>query len=468
MKREHEEACIYEALSHVETPEYDIGAAVRRQRAEGNTAALTRRHLPRAALVAACLVLALAVGAAAVGLSGNWYRFFGMVPENAVTTVGVSQTSGDYTLTIEDAMADNNGVVLLFALTRADGGEVDPEASLQAGNRPETFMVDGERFGGGGFNDSQLSEDGKTLYLWYEMRDNSVQGDDGPLGKNLTFQADCVAKRIFHMGEGIPTSLAPLAELEISEVSCGGVHDADYDAKLNAALAPQEIHIPLPLDEQFPAYGIRGAAVTDNGLAIAIGGRNSVNGDLSCTGIWPDELIDTRDGTAYGGRSGHRVELADGTHAMLWSFYDCPLTVEDLPYLELTVDYEVDQILSEEPFSLKFTVDSGAAEVIPVDRDVEVTGLTLHVTELRLSALGLTLNFTDDTSFDLYETGGAPVLELTDGTSIQTTWTGGNERPDGTCAVSFSTAGLEPGERAFFDTDQIASVRFGDLEVPMG
>lgn len=72
----------------------------------------------------------LTIGAAAVGFSGAWRYFVPSLPQNAVQTVGASQTSGDYTLTVEEAVVDDSNFMLLLALTRADGEPIDPEASL--------------------------------------------------------------------------------------------------------------------------------------------------------------------------------------------------------------------------------------------------------------------------------------------------------------------------------------------------
>lgn len=469
MRRSPEEERIYRALSRVETPEFDLASALEGRRAEPNRNVRPRRML-RTALAAACLLLALAAGAAAlVGISGAWQYFFGgnPIPTAAISVIDISQTSGEYTLTLEDTVADNNGLLILFSLRRADGGDVDPDAALEAGSKWTRLLVDGKSFGGGGgVQGRQVSEDGKTLYLCYEVRNESIRGEESPLGRPLTFQADCVAKRIYHMGEGIPTSLAPLAELEIPEVPFSGVHDADYNAALNAALASQEIALPLPLDERFPSFRIRGAVVTKDGLAVAIENENALSKDLLCSGVWAEELTDTRDGTVYSIYEGNGVELADGTHAMLWSFRDCTLTREDLPYLELTVSYDMDQILSDKPFSLTFTADSGTAVTIPLDETVTVTGLTLSVTELRLSALDFTLRFADTGAFDLYETKGAPSLKLTDGSVLHSKWAGGYGQGDGTCAVSFNVED-ERGERVFFDTGAIESVTFGDLTIPL-
>lgn len=124
MKRTPEEERIFRALAQIKTPEADLSAALRR-------AEEPRRIRPVRPLAAAAVLCALlTIGAAAVGFSGAWRYFVHSLPQNAVQTVGASQTSGDYTLTVEEAVVDDSNFMLLLALTRADGEPIDPEASL--------------------------------------------------------------------------------------------------------------------------------------------------------------------------------------------------------------------------------------------------------------------------------------------------------------------------------------------------
>ena len=95
MKRTPEEERIFRALAQIKTPEADLSAALRR-------AEEPRRIRPVRPLAAAAVLCALlTIGAAAVGFSGAWRYFVHSLPQNAVQTVGASQTSGDYTLTVD-------------------------------------------------------------------------------------------------------------------------------------------------------------------------------------------------------------------------------------------------------------------------------------------------------------------------------------------------------------------------------
>ena len=108
MKRTPEEERIFRALAQIETPEADLSAALRR-------AEEPRRIRPVRPLAAAAVLCALlTIGAAAVGFSGAWRYFAPSLPQNAVQTVGASQTSGDYTLTVEEAVVDDSNFMLLL------------------------------------------------------------------------------------------------------------------------------------------------------------------------------------------------------------------------------------------------------------------------------------------------------------------------------------------------------------------
>lgn len=467
MQPNKEEYIIHSALSQVDTPDYDMEDAIRQAMV---AKAPVRRHPhPRAGLLAAALVAVLAVGAAAAGVSGLWGTFFHTpIPQSAVTTVGVSQTAGDYTLTVEDAMADDNGIILLLALTRADGEQVDPSAALQSNSMNVKLLADGTEFWSrGNFEDRFLSEDGKTLYLSYEARDNRPNAEE-LTGKELTFTADGVAVTLYSPGSfgyrpEETADLSLLVESTIADFSDWGnswKHGKSDDA-ITSAIEDADLSLPLPLNEEFPQFTLRGAVTTPVGLGIALSQGRGENGDRVCTGVAPEALIDTRDSARYEMNEGNGVTLSDGTNAMLYTFRDCPLTAEDLPYLELEVYYDIDRILSTKPFSLAFNADSTAL-ILPLDQAITVADAPLHPTELRLSALGVSLRFADnmDTVHVIYATKTAPVVTQKDGTVIPTRWQGGYGGADDTCSVSFWPE-TEDDQRIFLDTAQIQSVTFG-------
>ena len=101
--------------------------------------------------------------------------------------------------------------------------------------------------------------------------------------------------------------------------------------------------------------------------------------------------MDVRTGTRYSMYEGNQLTLPGGGSVILYTFRDCPLTAADLPYLELEVSYQIDKLLSDKSFSLIFTSDQSAALAAAVRSDVALDGIPLSLTELRLSALDVSL-----------------------------------------------------------------------------
>ena len=459
MKRTPEEERIFRALAQIETPEADLSAALRR-------AEEPRRIRPVRPLAAAAVLCALlTIGAAAVGFSGAWRYFAPSLPQNAVQTVGASQTSGDYTLTVEEAVVDDSNFMLLLALTRADGEPIDPEASLTTNSMDLEVTVDGHYFGRA--TDYQLSPDGKTIYICYE--NTGALTETSILGKPITLTADGVAVRLFDDDGNIriqcdnPISLSALTEWGTPDFSA--VPLVDHVEEIIQTAANGGAALPLFTVEGVPLLTLRGAALTSEGLALVTQDASYVSGDLAYTRSSCEAIIDTRTGARYLCRSGHGAALEDGTWAFLEVFDDCPFTLEDLPYLEVEVSYTVDRILSDQPFWLTFTVEKSSGWKLPLDDVLELDGLTLHPAELRLSALDLQVYFQDEAeaAFSLYRDGTAPVLHLANGTDITTTWHGGRHLDSALPMVSFQTIDAN-GDRLFIDPAQVVCSTCTPLE----
>ena len=469
MMRTPEEERIFHALSQITTPACDLSGVI--EQAGSHRWARLRPGRPLA--VAAALCALLTIGAAAVGISGAWRYFAPSLPQTAVETVGVSQTAGDYTLTVVDAVADDSNILLLLALSRTDGRPIDPEASLNTTSMHLNLEIEAERgAGSSGMLGRQFSQDGTTLYLLFNASYVTDQPDT-LVNQPLTLTADGVAVRLhdsdglYHVRGDSPVSLAPLAEQENPDFS--DTHFRGNAEEIARAAAAVGCDIPLPLDEQFPDYAVLGAAMTENGLSLVLRSGRYTSSDLVCTDVFPDTLIDTRTGEKYRGSSGQGATLEDGTRVVLWSFQDCPLALDDLPYLEVEVSYNMDRVLSDQPFSLTFTLGKSSGISIPIKELLELDGLTLHPTELRLSPLELRILFADghEAAFSIRQEGTAPVLHLADGTEIATRWGGGRYLGGGTLpSVGFLVEDAD-GERIFIDPGQVVSITFGNLEIPV-
>ena len=467
MKRTPEEEHIFRALAQIETPEADLSAALRR-------AEEPRRIRPVRPLAAAAVLCALlTIGAAAVGFSGAWRYFVHSLPQNAVQTVGASQTSGDYTLTVEEAVVDDSNFMLLLALTRADGEPIDPEASLTTNSMDLEVTVDGHYFGRA--TDYQLSPDGKTIYICYENRGSPF--DVSVLDSPITISADGVAVQLWdeedhflRVRSDTPVSLAPLAGLEGADYTDLSIRDEATAQRIVREIAGQGRSIPLPMEAAFPGYAVLGAALTDHGLTLlTVSDVRSDSGELVCTEAEIDALIDTRTGARYeefqydGGG-----ELKDGTPVQFYSFMDSSLCLDDLPYLEVEVSYAIDRVLSDNPFSFTFTVNKSSGLSVPIPETLELSGVTLHPVELRLSALAVIMTFDDfheDIQHAIYEHEAAPVLHLKDGSSIDTHRADSSSR-EWSSYISFRPEDAN-GDRLFIDPAQVVSITFGNLEIPV-
>lgn len=455
MKRNPEEQRIYEALSTIETPPAHLEEGVR--------ARLAQKHRParpyfRAALAAACLAVMLGVTVGAAGLSDAWRYFFPGVPENAITELGVSQTNGDYTLTLEQAIADDSGVLLLLGLSRTDGGEIDPEIRTYFGDMALdcTLSLDGTPVftSTGGYRTSgrTLSGDGKTLYFTKNLQINDV---DGSLeGRTLTLQVPTLGK--WYTSIPATVSLSSLAEQEIPTYR--PVPGTEQETELGRLLAEQNCDLPIPEAEGFSGAAVRGAIILEDGtLSIAVESIYEIRGMTDCIAVEPNALVDTRTGTRYDMDHATTAYLPDGTKTCIASFQDCPLTAADLPWLELEVEYQIAELVCKEPFTLDFQVDTSSALTLPLE-PIQFNGQTLLLRELRLSAREIALELEQSEAYDA--SLRVPLtITLKDGTVLEPWARGGHLNEF--CILNYTLL-TEDGVPWFLDTSQVASVTIGD------
>ena len=424
---------------------------------------LAQKHRParpyfRAALAAACLAVMLGVTVGAAGLSDAWRYFFPGVPENAVTELGVSQTNGDCTLTLEQAIADDSGVLLLLGLSRTDGGEIDPEIRTYFGDMALdcTLSLDGMPVltSTGGYRTSgrTLSGDGKTLYFTKDLQINDV---DGSLeGRTLTLQVPALGK--WYTNFPATVSLASLAEEEIPTYR--PVPGTEREAELGRLLAEQNCDLPIPEAEGFSGAAVRGAIILEDGaLSIAMESIYEIRGMTDCIAVEPNALVDTRTGTRYDMDHATTAYLPDGTKTSIVSFRDCPLTAADLPWLELEVEYQIAQLVCKEPFTLDFQVDTSSALTLFLE-PIQFDGQTLLLRELRLSAREIALELEQSEAYDA--SLRVPLtITLKDGTVLEP-WVRGGHLNE-VCVLNYTLL-TEDGVPWFLDTSQVASVTIGD------
>ncbi len=362
-----------------------------------------RGGLPGKVLLAACLAVVLAIGAAAVELTVGWESFLGRTPQEAVTPVGVSAVTGDYTITLQESIVDEDGAAFLLALTRNDGGVIEGEPNIWGNNYYASVEVEGDFPNGSSSRfDPIFSEDRKTVYYCMDME--RYGGKESLAGKTITFRCDGVVDTDWSEEELAMTfetvSLAPLAQtarqVDMSYADMCKGENAQALMEIVGELAAQAT---IPLTRIDPRYGQICAVFfsSDGCPMVAVKDWNStvLQGQYLIGYGIATTLTDTRTGEQWKyksstqrGEPGNKVQVA--------VFNGCSFTYEDLPYVEVTVSYSMDKILSDQPVELSFVTGDGYQTTVALDEDITfnyIGDCTAHVTEARISALRLQLTF---------------------------------------------------------------------------
>lgn len=362
----------------------------------------TRTVTLKTVLIAAALAAAMIVSALAVELTVGWESFLGRTPEGAVTDIGVSAVTGDYTLTLHEAIVDDDGAAFLLALTQNDGEVLE--------GKPEFYRwdvkIDGE-FPNMATECQQpiRSEDGKTVYYCVEFEAQGEKWDeDSMLGKTITFQCDGVAD-VDWTEEEIQrirretVSLAPLAQtvrrLDVSSKDLYSPKQREELAPLVEELSAQAT-IPLTKKGEGKVW-VSAVLISDDALPIVVvhNDRSPVRQGQYVMGNGTAlTLTDTRTGEQWG-CTGFTWQ-GDDEGFYLCDFQDCPITEDTLPYFEVTVDYGTQKLLSDKPVDLSFIAGDSYQTTVALDEDITfnyIGDCTAHVTGASISALRLELTF---------------------------------------------------------------------------
>ncbi len=448
------------------------------------TAANRKRTLPGRVLLAACLALALAVGAAAVSLTVGWESFLGRTPKEAVTPVGVSAITGDYTLTLQESIVDDTGAAFLLALTRNDGEVIQGDPQLNGNIYHWDVKVDGA-FPNMGMWDHQsiLSDDGKTAYYCMEFEAQGKEWDtERVTGKTITFQCDGVADMDWTEEELAMTqetvSLAPLAlsaqqvDMSYEDLTTFG----EENDELSALVAEQARKATIPLVRMAsPRVNISAVLFTKDGLAVAVGDEEGLyrQGQYLISGGRALCLVDTRTGETW--NCDGYVHRGKEDPFYLSLFRDCPLTTADLPYVEVTVCYRAEKVLSDQPVELSFVANVSQQTEVELDRDVDFRyhggDCSVHAVGVKISPLRLLLNI-DRIDRWLQKSGGTDYTtwEMVNRDGSRTLLKVGGLYPcDETQEIGRIklVAVNEAGDRRLIDPDQAAALSIDGVEIPL-
>lgn len=466
MKRTPEEERIFQALSSIQTPPAPLEAGIHARLAARRP---PRRPYVRMALVCACLLAVLGAAAAAVGLTDAWRYFFSSpIPSSAVTELGLSQTKGEYTLTLEDAVAEDTGVLLLLSLTRADGGVIDPAVGLNLSSlrrAPSLSLSNGTSLSLHAVSPPQQSTDQKALY--YVLQASTDDQAASLAGETLTLD-------LFALGTTPYNKTAVLSLAELSAEHWDTYFPSDFSG-ISAALSRQNAALPVPAVDGFSGAVLHGAVMLEEkGLSIGISAPDmGVQNNILCDKVYPNAIVDTRTGARYYHGSMRRYELENGEGSYVYSFQDCPLTPEDLPWLELEVVYACTPLVPDSSFSIPFQVDTVTSISVPLD-GLELAGQTLPIHTLQVTPLGISLigAGNDLTPYEcLYQDTQIPCsLTKTDGTVLSLECTGGYVSEfagESCCVLSLSRPLCSDSAFTFWDPGEIASIAIGDCVLPV-
>lgn len=353
-------------------------------------------------LIAAAVAVAMVVSALAVELTVGWENFLGRTPRNAVTAVGERAVTGDYTLTLQEAIVDDDGAAFLLALTRNDGQILE--------GKPEFYgwdvKIDGE-FPNMATECQQpiRSEDGKTVYYCVEFEAQGVEWDKESItGKTITFQCDGVADADWTEEEierirRETVSLAPLAQtVRRLDISSKDLYSPKQRKELVPLVEELSAQATIPLTKKGEGkVWVSAVLISDDALPIVVvhNDRSPVRQGQYLIGNGTAlTLTNTRTGGQWG-CTGFAWQ-GDNKGFYLCDFQDCPITEDTLPYFEVTVDYGTQKFLSDEPIELPFVAGDGYQTTVSLDEDITfnyIGDCTAHLTGASISALRLELTF---------------------------------------------------------------------------
>lgn len=478
MKHDDKEKLIFTALKDVETPEYDIWEAVKASRQD----CARKKHLsnlPRSVVLAACLAVFFALGALAVELTVGWESFLGRTPKGVVTAVAESAVTGDYTLTLQEAIVDDDGAAFLLALTRNDGGAIEGDPRLSGNIYRWDVEVDGQRPNMGMTSWLPVrAEDGRTVYYCVEFKS---QEPGELLGKTITFLCRGVADMTWTEDErarvGQETvSLAPLAvNTRHMETSYRDICQGNGKEELLTLVEELSAQASIPLERTEPGKARVSAVLftDDDGPLVTVDWHKGLvrQGQYLTACATAQSLTDTRTGESW--ESAGYVWQGDENGFFLCKFKDCPLTEEDLPYVEVTVNYTVEKVLSDEPVELSFSADVGPQVTIPLDQDVDFFfygSCSAHMTQARASALRLRLTVDrldrENWQMDRSAENTPWTLVEQDGTQIPLWYTGGFDEESGIGWIDL-TGRDENGDRLLITPGQVEALLVGDTRIPL-
>ncbi len=434
-------------------------------------------------LLAAALSASLMVSALAIELTVGWENFLGQTPQEAVTAVGACAVTGDYTLTLQEAITDDTGTAFLLALTRNDGEPIEGDPQLDGNIYRWDVRVDGQAPGRtmGVPQKSIRSEDGKAVYYCLEFQRMDTDAES-LAGRRISFLCDGVVDMAWSEEELALTretvSLAPLAQIPCQlDMECSEAFRGKNEPALLSLVAESSSQASIPLTRLGPGTAqVSAVLFSKDGcpmVAVSNPDRPIRQGQfltVSCDAV---ALTDTRTGARWD--FPNSIRRGDENGFYLSAFQDCPLTAEDLPYVEVTVRYQTDKILSDQPVALSFSAVADQQREAALDRNIDFcfgsSSCSVHVATAKVSALRLRLNIDHIDRWVKKKDGAASTRwEVMYKDGSRTTLQIISLHPcDETQAVGWIDleAQNEDGDRRLIDPDQVTAILLDGSEIPL-
>lgn len=455
---------IRQALEQIETPMYDIADAVREQRAR-RSRRVPLGYPPRmlAALLAA-LLLTATVATAAMQLSGGWAVLFGqgiVMPDGLATPVYQTQTVGNCTVSLEDAIVTDGSVAVLYSLRYTNAAPLHSDtyttllgsASLLLDGTEDacvsssgTGTFDGNRPGVEYFYDAfTLSEDPGDRTLTLEIAPASLLEYTDPQSAPVDLAAIYTSHPVTHLTED------------------------DGETRL-AALRQQDCaDTVLPQSYQSPAIRFAGVAFEGDALCVSLTMPSYDGFDGESAQI--DALRDIRTDRLYYG-SVHTYSGVNDTLDLCQTSFE-GLTEADLPYLEPQVSYHRSTPLTDKGWSFTFCAPSAQTLTRTLSLDT-VHGM--HIEKMTITPLGIELTGTEpipaaaeEHTFDNAQDPSVTLL-LHDGTAVSAEargWSHSYDEADNTQRQSSIEYEFRSDvqSRRFLQTESIAAVRIDNTTI---
>lgn len=445
-----DERRIRAALEQIETPMYDISAAVREQRARRSRRIPLRSPQRILAAVLAAVLLTMTAAAAVMQLSGGWHAIFGSgvtLPEGIALPLQTSQAVDGCTVTLEDAIVSSSSIAAIFSVQRTDGAALEDQVEFG----DILLSVDGAAPQSPHIAQSVYDPDHPEIQYSYQEYEYFGGQEDEEI--SLTFAVDPIRHIEVQGPLDADIDLAalygaqPLALVEESS-----------DTTLAAAYVQQDFAaVPLPLDSRAPDIRFAGMSLRGDSLYLALSAPvEGASAEVSA-------LLDTRTGESIPSDSGSSFGQAEG----MLQYYETRfpgITADDLPYLQPQITYTFPLPLT--PETLTFSFSTAPVAAYAHNMDLHLPDGT-HVTRISVSPIGIQLNGTCHATPDWQRPTISLLLQ--DGTTVSTNaYATGITSSDSDPAANFDISyEYKTGahSRRFLPLSDIAAVIIEDMTI---